>query len=214
MNLPKRLLQATKYFILSLFVCFSFFQLNAQKVNTDSVWHILETTKNDSLRLYNFYKLSNIYNSISFDSNLNYNTRLLKLCEKLNEPRYKALGILNSSWLYIRIGDYQKVQEYITRAAEISEKIQDSEVMASVSYYRHFIETNPNKKIEHIRKAVQLRNALYKMDPRFTVMLGNFSSAFLANNQIDSAFFYAQKMYETAIKFNDTTSSFRNRDNG
>ncbi len=208
MNLPKCFLQMLKHFILCLFVCCSFFKSTGQKVNTDSVWHILETTKNDSLILYNLYKLSNIYNSISIDSNINYNTRLLKLCEKLNKSRYNALGILNSSWLYIRIGDYQKVQEYITRAAEISEKIQDSEVMASVSYYRHFIETNRNKKIEHIRKAVQLRNALSKMDPRFTIMLGNFSSAFLANNQIDSAFFYAQKMYETAIKYNDTSSSF------
>lgn len=113
MNLIKRKIKHFRTLSLCFFISLFFIGASAQKVNTDNIWQILETSKNDSLLLYNFYKLSNIYNSISIDSNINYNTRLLKLCEKLNKPRYKALGILNSSWLYIRIGDYQKVQAYI-----------------------------------------------------------------------------------------------------
>ena len=57
--------------------------------------------------------------------------------EKLNSPKYNALAILYSSWVYTRIGDYHlKVPGAYPKAALISEQIQDSEVMATVEYYK------------------------------------------------------------------------------
>jgi tetratricopeptide (TPR) repeat protein len=197
-----------KRFILIIFLALSINKSVAQRLNTDSLWQVVESTKNDSIRLLTLSRLTNIYNSISIDSNINFNSRLVKFSQKLNSPKYNALAILYSSWVYTRIGDYQKVQEHIAKAALISEQIQDSEVMATVEYYKHYNESNPYKKIEFIRRAVKLRNALVKSDPRFTIMLGNLSTAYLATNQIDSAYFYAQRMYENSIKYNDTASSF------
>lgn len=192
-----------KQLTLFIIACFSVLQTTAQTPNTDSLWRIAESTNNDSLRLKVIGNLFTHYISIEIDSNYQFNKRFLQICNKLNTPRYKALGIILSSYVNYRIGDLKTVQEHITRASEIAEKNADTEVLARIESFKSSIETDPYKKVEHLRKAIQ-----YKRASPSTITLGNFSTAFLAIDQIDSAFFYAQKMYELSIKYNDTTSSF------
>jgi hypothetical protein len=171
--------------LLVLYSLFTFIQItHAQKQNTDSLWRIFETTNNDSIRLKALNSLHYAYISIAIDSNFYYSKRLLKTCEKINTPRYTALGMLLSSYVYIRIGDYQKVQEQIVKAATIAEKYDDEEVLSLVERYRNSIETNPYKKIEHLQKALHYKKRLSNI-----IILGNLSSTFLYINQIDSAFF-------------------------
>lgn len=194
-------------------LCFSILLLitikvSAQKLNTDSLWRVAEFTNNDSLRLSAITTLHNHYIRIEIDSNTYYSKRLIQISNKLNQPRYNALGLLYSSFIYIRLGDFLKVQEFIEKAAEIAVKNADYEVLARVENFRNIIESDPYKKIEHLRKAIQYKRALVVIDQLSNIFLGNLSSAFLNTNQIDSAFFYAQKMYEMSIKRNDTLSSF------
>lgn len=197
-----------KYLLLvTVFFC-SFEKLNAQTPNTDSLWRVFETTQNDSLRLLAVVTLQNHYVRIGIDSNLYYTQRLNQVCKKLNLPRYNALNLIFSSFLYFRLGDYNKVQEAIEKASIIAEKTGDNEVLGRITYYRSFIESDPNKEIIYLRKAIQLKEALTKVEQSSNIFLGAISSAFIKVNQIDSAFFYAQRMYEMAIKRNDTLSSF------
>ena len=125
-------------------------------------------------------------------------------------PRYFALGILYSAHVYYRIGDFKTVQDHIAKAFAIAEKNGDEEVLARIQNFRSFIESDPSKRVLYLRKAIQYKKALTTLDPLSTIYLGNFSGALLDNNQIDSAFFYAQKMVEHSIKTNDTLSSYLN----
>ncbi len=191
-----------KQLTLFIIVCFIALQSSAQKINTDSLWHIAETSNNDSLRLEAINRLFIHYTILEIDSNYQFNKRFLKLCDKLNTPRYKALGIILSSTVNYRIGDLKTVQEHITKASEIAEKNADAEVLFRIESVRSAIENDPYKKIEHLRKSIQ-----YRTKPPI-ISLGNLSSAFLSVNQVDSAFFYAQKIYELSLKENVVLSSF------
>ncbi len=180
----------------------------AQTPNTDSLWRVFETTQNDSLRLLALTTLQNHYIRIEIDSNVYYAKRLIQVCNKFNIPRYNALGILYASFLNYRLGEYVKVQENIIKAAAYAEKNNDEEVMARIENFRNFLEPDPIKKIEHLRKAIFYKKALIGNDQLSTIFLGNISGAFLNANQVDSAFFYAQKMYTVAINRHDTLSSY------
>ncbi len=208
MNLPKRLLQTIKHFLVCLIFCLSFFQVTAQKVNTDSLWHIAETSNNDSIRWQTLQTISLHYINIDIDSNFYYSKRIISLCKKINTPRYNAFGILQSCYANYRIGDYKTVQEHITEAAAIAEKYNDLDIQSRVENYRYLIENDPVKRIEYIRKAVQLRTMLQLNDRITATLIGNFSGSLLSINQVDSAFYYAQKMYDLSIKTKDTTSSY------
>jgi hypothetical protein len=199
--MPKQL----RLFIL---VCFTVLQTMGQRPNTDSLWHIAETTRNDSLRLKAFTGLQLYYIGIELDSTFSYSSRLVQLCDKLDIPRYTALGILYSSYVFYRIGDYSTVQEHIVKASAIAEQTKDLEVLARIENFRSLIESDPLKRIVHLRKAIQYKRAMVMADPLSTILLGNLSGSFLNSNQTDSAFFYAQKMYEQSIKIHDTLSSY------
>jgi hypothetical protein len=166
---------------------------NAQKQNTDSLWRVFETTKNDSLRLLSLTTLHNHYIRIEIDSNIAFAKRLIQDCNQLNQPRYTALGALYPSFVYYRSGEFKKVQEQITIAALLAEKYNDAEVFARVENYRSFLETDPIKKIEHLRKAIAYKRAFIVNDQLSNIFLGNMSSACLRANMVDSAFFLCTK---------------------
>ncbi len=195
-----------KYLLFIGLILTSIVNLNAQKVNTDSLWQKFEHTKNDSLKLDAFFKLYAFYGSGGIDSNFYYSTKLIQICNQQNIPRYNALGILYSSYIFYRIGDYKKVQEQISKARIIGEQIHDDEVIARIENFNTFIEDDPYKNVEHLRKAVRYKKALVTSDPVSITILGNLSAGFLKINQPDSAFFYAQKMYEHSIKLKDSSS--------
>ena len=197
-----------KQLTLFIIVCFTVLQTNAQTPNTDSLWRIFENTKDDSLRLLSLTTLQNHYIRIEIDSNILFAKRLIQDCNQINQPRYTALGILYPSLVYYRSGEFKKVQEQITKAAIIAEKYNDAEVFARIENIRQLIETDPIKKIEHLRKAIAYKRAFTISDQLSAIFLGNMSSACLRANMVDSAFFYAQKAYEMALKRNDSTSSF------
>ena len=195
---------------ITILILFSIFTISskAQKVNTDSVWRVFETTQNDSLKLVAITQLYIIYGSSNSDSAYNFSKRLLKICNQQNIPRYNSLAILYSSVVFNRTGNDEKVQERISKASIIAEKIQDEEVLARIENFKTFIEIDNFKNIEHLRKAIQYKKALQRPDPQAIILLGNLSRTFLRINKIDSAFFYAQKMYEMSLKITSNVSSY------
>ncbi len=197
-----------KYIALIIFLVLILNKSEAQRLNTDSLWKVVENTKNDSLRMQSITALHLYYIGIEIDSNFQYSTRLIKTCNKLNNPRYKALSIIYSSFVYYRLGDFKTVQEHIRTSTALAEKNNDDEVLARIENFRHLIESDPLKKVDHLRKAIIYKKALINADPLSIIMLGNLASAFLSINAVDSSFYYAQKMYELAIKANETLSSY------
>lgn len=183
-------------------------KVKAQTVNIDSLWRVFETTKNDSLKLVAITQLYVIYSSSSSDSAYFFSKKLLKVCNQQNIPRYNSLAILYSSVVFFRTRNDEKVQERISKASIIAEKIQDEEVLARIENFKTFIETDPNKNIDHLRKAIQYKKALLNADQQGIILLGNLSRTFLKIHQTDSAFFYAQKMYEMSLRITEKVSSY------
>ena len=66
---------------------------------------------------------------VDFSVELSKTLSFLLSCAVLGRLFYKALGILYSSCLFIRIGDNKKMQESITKAAAIVENDTDKEVL-------------------------------------------------------------------------------------
>jgi tetratricopeptide (TPR) repeat protein len=197
-----------KYILpIGILLCTSF-SMQAQEVKTDSLWQSFETTMNDSLKLTTITRLYATYVGLGVDSNAWFSKKILEVCEKQNIPRYNALGQLYSSYIFIRTGDYQKAQDLISKASLIAEETNDIEVKSRVENFRNLIETDPNKQLVHLRKAIDYKRLIGHADQYYTILLGNISSTFQAAKQPDSAFFYAQKMYEMSITLRDTASIF------
>jgi tetratricopeptide (TPR) repeat protein len=197
-----------KYILVAgLLVC-AFSNLKSQELRTDSLWQSFETATNDSLKLTTITRLYARYVGLGMDSNAWFSKKILVVCEKLNIPRYNALGQLYSSYIFIRTGQYQKAQDLISKASLIAEETSDNEVRSRVENFRNLIESDPNKQLIHLRKAIEYKRSIGHADQYYTILLGNISSTFQSAKQPDSAFFYAQKMYEMSISLHDTTSIF------
>ncbi len=181
---------------------------NSQTPNTDSLWRVFENAQNDSIKLIALTNLYFLYSGSNSDSTYNFSKRLFQICNKQNIPRYNALAILYSSIVFFRTRNDEKIQELISKASIIAEKIQDEEVLARIENFKTFIENDPNKNIEHLRKAIAYKNVFLKPDGQSVVLLGNLSRAFLKVNKTDSAFFYAQKMYEISLRITENVSSY------
>jgi tetratricopeptide (TPR) repeat protein len=194
--------------ILAVFLLFNSIELKAQKVNTDSLWRVAETTTNDSIRLNTITRIHIHYINLSYDSNFIYNDRIIAFCKKQNNDRYTALGIVFTSYIYYRIGDNYKVQQHILAASKIAEKNNDQAVLGRIENMKSLIEVDAIKRIGHLKKTLLYAKELSETSPARTIIFGNLSGAFLTANQVDSAFFYAQKMFELSIKSNDTLSSY------
>lgn len=92
MHYARPTLYVLKRLVVFLLICFSALQTIAQLPGTESLWHIVEITQNDSLCLQAITRLHNRYIGREVDSNFYYSARLLQVCEKLNTPRYTALA--------------------------------------------------------------------------------------------------------------------------
>ena len=193
-----------------LVTCFLFscLQTTAQKLNTDSLWRILEITNNDSTRFDILVQLNDYSQSSTVDSNFYYAKKILDYSEKTKNKRFIAYATLTIGYPFFRIGDYKNVQECITRASKIIEKYPDNEVEARINNYRNLIETNPNKKISYLRNAISIisiNNRLHNSIRITATLYLNLARGFYTIQKFDSALLYVQRANELSFERNDFT---------
>ncbi|MDB5210785.1 MAG: tetratricopeptide repeat protein, partial [Sediminibacterium sp.] len=179
---------------------------SAQYFNPDSVWHIIETTKDKDLRFDMLYKMNLRYQNASLDSNIFFAKKLLEYGEKINDQKIIAYGTLNLGYPFIRTGDLRKGQGYIQKATKIAEQYPDNEVFSRISNFNQNIEVDPQKKLVYIKKAVSYISSVKGADLYKVILFCNASVAF-RNIDIDSALFYAQKAGDISLKIGDTLST-------
>ncbi|MES2328119.1 MAG: hypothetical protein V4539_00865 [Bacteroidota bacterium] len=178
----------------------------AQYLNPDSLWHVIENTKDKDLRFDLLYKMNLRYQSASLDSNIFFAKKLLDYGEKINDHKIIAYGTLNLGYPFIRTGDLRKGQEYILKATKIAEQYPDNEVFSRINNFNQNIEVDPQKKLAYIKKAVSYVSAVKGADLYKVILFANASNAF-RNFDIDSSLFYAQKANEISSKIGDSLNT-------
>ncbi len=189
---------------LFIIVCFIALQSTAQKINTDSLWQLVTTTKNDSFKFNLFQKIDDATEN-SLDETYAYCKKLVEHGEKNKDKSFIVFGYRLYASFYNRIGNYIKGQEALVKATTIAEDMPDNGNYLSLIYNSKGTRENDfNKKIEFLKKGISLcKDEFFKR-----VLFYNVSTGYLANNQVDSALFYAQKSQEIVIKYHDTSSSY------
>ena len=192
-----------KGFVILLISVAFFQQSSAQYYNADSLWHVIETTKDKDLRFDLLYSMNLHYQSSSLDSNIYFAKKLLDYGEKINDPKIRAYGTLNLGYPFRRAGDLRKTQDYILKATKIAEQFPDNEVFSKINNFNALVEVDPKKKLEYIKQSLFYISQVKGADLYKVVIYANASSAYRDFN-IDSSLYYAQKSNELALKIGDT----------
>ena len=192
-----------KIAILILFSIFTI-SINAQKLNADSLWQLVRTEKNDSVKFSLLYKLGNsIYFSV--DDMLLYAKKEVVFGDMYNDKLCQAHGNFLYARVYNRIGNYVKGQEAIVKASIIVERLPgNGDFLALIYNAKGTGESDKSKGIEYLRKGI----AVSKSEIITRVLFFNIAGNFLEQNKVDSALFYAQKSNEINIKIHDTVTVY------
>ncbi len=189
-----------------LLISIAFLQKSsAQYFNADSLWHVIETTKDKDLRFDLLYSMNLHYQSSSLDSNIYFAKKLLDYGEKVNDPKIRAYGTLNLGYPFYRTGDKRKTQEYILKATKIAEQYPDNEVFSKINNFNALIEVDPQKKIEYLKKALFYIHQVKGADLYKVTIYSNTSNAYRDVN-IDSSLYYAQKANELSLKIDNASA--------
>ena len=174
---------------------------NAQQPKADSLWQLVQTTKNDSIK---FNLLHAIGNSVYFslDEQLNYAKKEIAFGEKYHDKPCLAFGYILYTRVYGRLGDNIKQQETMVKASKIIETIPNNgDYLAIIYNFKGNAEINI-KKGEYLKKGI----AVCKSDLIKRILFYNTAEFYLMQNQVDSALSYAQKSNEINLKIHDSTT--------
>lgn len=193
-----------KRLTLYILVCLTIFEAIAQPQNTDSLWSLATTTKNDSLK-FELLTQNIRSKSKSLEESFALAKKEVEFGEKHNDLAFKASGYLIYASLYGSIGEYAKAQEAIVKASTIVEDMPESgNYLAAIYNSKGTSERDINKRIEYLKKGIAIcKDEFYKR-----VLNYNLAYGFLQLNQVDSALYYAQKNNEIGIKYNDTLTVY------
>ena len=191
-----------RFLLIAIIIC-TVGKVKAQRLNADSLWQILEITKDDSLKFDFLVQINDYYQSASVDTNFYYAKRILDFAEKTKNKKLIAYATLTIGYPFFRIGDYKNLQECITNASKIIDEYPDDEIQARINNYQHLVEQNPNKKIGYLHQAI-LSNNKQSASNRLTFLLyRNLANVFYSIQKPDSALVYVQKANEFALDQND-----------
>ncbi len=198
---------------LSLFIliCLLVLQTPAQKLNTDSIWRLIENAKDDSTTMVLLHPLNGYYQSISIDSNILFDKKVLALADKRKSIPLQQFATINIAYPFIRMADYNKVQEYISKAYRLLEKNPNDFVLGMIYNTYGLIEVDSLKRIEYFRKAIMLlRNKKSKLSSPAGGFLvcNNLARQFAYKGMIDSATYYCNMGNELFLKGKYTLNTF------
>ncbi len=100
----------------------TFFYTPDTKQEADSLGLILQTTKNDVLKMSLYKDLAFFYSEINRDSSLFFAEQQLALANKLGQKLWQAAGLTQIGYLAQRLNNYPKSLVSLTEAAKIAEE--------------------------------------------------------------------------------------------
>ncbi|MFT7233198.1 MAG: two-component system NtrC family sensor kinase [Cyclobacteriaceae bacterium] len=134
--------------------------------------------------------------------------QMLQIAQRQNNDSLLAISY---NWLgtyfYLNKGDNSSALEYYFKAIPLAEKAKDKRRISSLYFdisLVYFDIQNNQEALENTKKGRQ--NLPQKDHPLYNFMLiqyeGSMAQYFLLENQLDSAFYYVQRMSETILKIN------------
>ncbi len=192
-----------KYFPLVI-LSFSFTISYAQSFNSESLFNVIKTSKNDSLQIDAALTIIFRNQRADADTLMYYSKKLLDYGQRYKLPHIEAIGFTVVGFSFYRLLDMPKLQEYILKAAAVEEKYPDSAVLAIIVNCMSFYQPTTDLQIAYLRRALRLYTACRKPDAVYIAFYDNLAVNFMDKNQLDSALLYAQKAYEYASDIHDT----------
>ena len=189
-----------KKIITVLLLLFAFTRLPAQTSIGDSLLHIIDTAKEESAKI-------DAVNNMPFgfydpDSIIYYSQKIITIGLQQKNDLVTAMGWVRLSYSYFFINDYDKSFEYGLKALKIAEPYHNAIVLATI-YDQLSIDysiIDPVKSLSYSDKAISYVNN-GKPNLFDQIIFSNHAYVLLDAGQLDSALIYAQKSYQSTLKF-------------
>jgi tetratricopeptide (TPR) repeat protein len=160
----------------------------------DSLITVLNKTKDDTAKVLLMAYLGDSYAFSQVDTAISYAQRAISLARRLNYKKGEAVGMASYGWALWASGNYDKAIEMGLKSLNLYKTLEDIKMIASIY----------NELIVFYRDAGDYRTALNygflsknlidSLD--FYTSSMQIGSVYLLLNEVDSASFYFQKLYE------------------
>ena len=120
--------------IFTAFLLLYILAANAQSTERDSLINIINITRNDSIKVLNFARLSRLYLYEKPVTGISYSIQGLDLARKLKHKRGVAICLNEMGNCYRMTGNYTKALALHFEALKIAEELKDNETLAN-SYH-------------------------------------------------------------------------------
>ncbi|MEO1514461.1 MAG: tetratricopeptide repeat protein [Bacteroidota bacterium] len=129
--LEKKTLYGKRWALLGLF-CLLAFESAAQRKPTDSLYQVMQSSVEDTVRASAMIHLSNLLKNVDPDSAQNLALQVIALAEKNAWPRLKATGLLYAATMATKKGAFEEADRDLQQAAKLFEKEGDFLQLADV----------------------------------------------------------------------------------
>lgn len=109
--------------------------LSAQQKNIDSLRHELETSKNDTLKLFHFMLLAGAYEETKPDSSFYYAKNELVLARKLKLKLNEVIALNRMAYAFKNMGNYPASLQIYLSGKEIAEDVKVEENILPNKYF-------------------------------------------------------------------------------
>ena len=184
-----------KHVFLLLLICFSI-QSVAQDFETDSLKALLQTSKEDTNKVWLLDALSERYSWTFADTAVMYAREELQLSQKLKFKKGEAYAMLDMGGAFTTLGNYPLALEFLYKSLASLRNLHDSigmlyNLVTIATCYRD--QEDYKQAIQYMQECLQLSKTIKHFTSNAEQML---SSVYDRSNQLDSALFYAEKVYQ------------------
>ena len=170
----------------------------------------VEFTKEDTNRVLLYDDISYKYGFFKKDSSVFYQTLVYELSKKIGYENGIKMSLFNLANLNNIFGNYLESIKLTTELVNIAESSKDtSYLLSSLTYltYTYGEAKDFDNELKYAKIIASLLNFYSnKTEANLyaSVTINNIGDAFMNKGELDSALFYFQSSYQTALKFTDS----------
>jgi tetratricopeptide (TPR) repeat protein len=205
MRLTPGILTYRKYFLLFLLL-FSSGYMAAQKLQADSLQHLLKSEKKDTVKVRLMWQMADAINLFNPDSAINLSQQAYFLAKEINYVEGESRSIAAMAIAFTKIGNYPRALELYIQRLQLEEKRNIPRNLASVLMdigTVHVLQEEYNKALEYYRDAdsvIEQNNVEYM---KYYILL-NLGDVYNRLDNSDSSFKYFNKSLVRARELQDT----------
>ncbi|MGN6264975.1 MAG: ATP-binding protein [Ginsengibacter sp.] len=160
----------------------------------DSLTRALNKTRNDTTKVLLMAYLGNSYAFSQVDTAISYAQRAISLARQLNYKKGEAVGLASYGWALWASGNYDKAIEMGLKSLNLYKTLEDIKMIASLYNELTVFYRDAGDYRTALNYGFLSKNLIDSLD--FYTSSVQIGSVYLFLNQVDSASFYFQKLYE------------------